>query len=139
MYLFSGLCLVTVIYVLFKFYYKPYSKNFKVKKSSKKNEEDYFKQQILKSHPDFIRLYAEFKKDQEDKRKKGYYSASMISEGGYMTKIYGQYVFVYDEYFENCFYQEIESKYNELKNNQVEFDRILKLIPQQGNYSHENS
>jgi|GEM_PF-3205514 len=139
MYFFSGFCLVTLIYVLFKFYYKPYSKNFIAKKSSKKNEEEYFKQQILKSHPDFIRLYAGFKKDQEDKRKKGYYSASMISEGGYMTKIYGQYVFVYDEYFENCFYQEIDLRYNELKNNPVEFERILKLIPQQGNYSHENS
>jgi len=137
MYLFTSLCIVSLIYVLFRFFYKPYYENYKAKKSLKKKEEELFKQQLLDCHPEFIDMYSEFKRDQEEKRKSGYYSEFMISEGGYSTKIYGKYIFVYDQYFEDCFYKKFESKYNEIVNNPRELKKVLELIPQRGNTLNE--
>ena len=126
----TGLCLIVLFFLIFKLLYKPYSKNLKAKKLQKQQKEEHFKQQLLNYHPGFNNLYSEFKLDQEEKREKGYNSDLMISEGGYVSKIYGQSIFVYDEYFENCFHKKFETKYNELINNPDELEKVMKLIPQ---------
>jgi len=123
-------CVFTVIYVIFKFLYIPYSREYKLKKNQKKIEEDLLKQQLMKCHPEFINMYTEFKLDQKEKRISGYYSDLMISEGGYVTNIYGKSIFVYDQYFEDCFYKKLETKYNELINDPHELEKVLKLNSQ---------
>jgi len=128
--LLTGLCLITLFFLIYKLLYKPYSKKLQAKKSQKKQKEEYFKQQLLNYHPDFINLYSEFKLDQELKRKNGYNSDLMISEGGYITKIYGESLFVYDEYFEKYFKAQFDAKYCELINNPHELKKVKELIPQ---------
>ena len=128
--LLMGLSIISLIYLFYKLLYTPYSKKTQAKKVKIKQEEEYFKQQLMNYHPWFINLYSEFKKDQEEKRKKGYNSDLMISEGGYISKIYGESFFIYDEYFENCFKEQFDKKYSELVNNPVELEKVMKLIPQ---------
>jgi len=120
-----------IIFLILKFFYKPYLKNNKAKKSNKKEKEEHFKYQLLNYHPDFIHIYREFKKDQEEKRKNGYSSDLLISDGGYITNVYGKSVFVYDQYFENCFYEQFETKYVELVNNPFEMEKVQEMIPKQ--------
>src|ERR1035437_8153857 len=128
MFLFICLCVVTLVYFLYRIFYKPYSEKEKVKKIRIKNEEDYFKQRLLKYHPEFNIMLLDFKKDKEVKRKNGYHSDKMKSEGGYVTQLYGKYVFVYDEYFEKCFNEKFELKYSELINNPFELNKIKEII-----------
>jgi hypothetical protein len=128
--LLTGFCFIILIYLIFKFLYKPYSKNLQAKKLQKKLHEERFKQQLLNYHPWFIDLYHKFKLDQEEKRKTGFYSELMISEGGYITKIYGESLFVYDEYFEKYFKAQFDAKYCELINNPHELKKVKELIPQ---------
>ena len=128
MFLFSSLCVVALVYILYRLLYKPYSENEKAKKLRIKKEEDHFKQRLLKYHPEFNKMFLDFKEDQDVKRKKDYHSDKMKSEGGYVTQLYGKYVFVYDEYFEKCFYEEFDLKYNELINNPFELKKVKELI-----------
>jgi len=125
-----GLCFIALFFLIFKLLFKPYSKNLQAKKLQKKQKEEHFKQQLLNYHPGFNDLYTKFKLDQEEKRIKGYNSDLMISEGGYISKIYGKSIFVYDEYFENCFYKKFDTKYKELINNPEELEKVMELIPQ---------
>jgi len=119
-----------IIFAFLKLFYRSFLKNYKTKKSIKKKEEEHFKHQLLNYHPEFIHLYREFKMDQEEKRRSGYSSNLMISDGGYMTNIYGKSAFVYDQYFENSFYQQFEAKYDELVNNPFELEKVQEMIPQ---------
>jgi hypothetical protein len=108
----------------------PYLKHLKTKKSIKKKKEEQFKHNLLNFHPEFIDMYREFKKDQEEKRKNGYSSDLLISDGGYITDIYGKSIFVYDQYFENSFYQQFNKKYDELVKNPRELEKVREMIPQ---------
>jgi len=135
--LLTGLGFVALIYLFFKFIYKPYSKKLQAKKLQKKQEDEYLKQQLLNYDPGFVNLYSEFKLDQEEKRKNGYNSDLMISEGGYITKIYGKSIFVYDEYFEKCFYKQFEAKYRELTKNPDKFEKVMELIPRRVHHTND--
>ena len=126
-----------IIFLFIKFFYMPYSKTYKANKSMKKKEEEHFKKQLLNCHPEFIHMYKEFKLDQEEKRKKGYSSELMISEGGYIANIYGNSIFVYDKYFENCFIKQFETKYKELVSNPFEFEKVQEMIFQPIHSSNE--
>ena len=130
------ICFGIVIYLFYNFFYKTISVNVKVKKDIKKKEEEKIKGRLFGTLPEFINMYEEFKLDQEEKRKNGYHSDSMISEGGYTTKIYGKYIFVYDEYFEKCFQQKIESRFNELIKNPDELKKVLELVQENGQLSN---
>jgi hypothetical protein len=130
MFLFSCLCVVTLVYLVYRLFYKPYSENDKAKKLIIKKEEDHFKQRLLKYHPEFNKMFLDFKEDQDVMRKNDYYSDKMKSEGGYVTQLYGKYVFVYDEYFEKCFNEEFELKYSELINNPHELKKVKEMIPE---------
>ena len=129
------ICFGIIIYLFYKLFYKSFSVNVKAKKILKKKEEDKIKRRLFHCHPEFIKMYDEFKLDQDDKRKNGYYSDLMISDGGYTTKIYGKFVFVYDEYFEKCFLKQIDCKYNEIKNKPQELKKVLELIHENGQLS----
>jgi hypothetical protein len=118
--------------LFYELVYKSHSKKFKEKKIQKKKEEDKIKRRLFHCHPEFIRMYDEFKLDQDEKRKSGYYSGLMISDGGYTTKIYGKFVFVYDEYYEKCFLKQIDNKYKEIKNKPQELKKVLELIHENG-------
>ena len=133
--LFIFICLGIIIYLFYKLFYKSISENVKAKKILKQKEEDKLKRRLFHCHPEFIRMYEEFKSDQDEKRKSGFHSDLMISDGGYTTKIYGKYVFVYDEYFEKCFIKQIDSKYNEIKNKPQELKKVLELIHENGQLS----
>jgi len=113
----------TILYVLFKFFYIPFSKKNELKKNKIKEKEDLLKHHLMNCNPEFIDMCNEFNHDQKEKIKSGYHSDLMISEGGYMTNIYGKYIYVYDQYFENCFYKKLETKYNEIKNNPIELEK----------------
>jgi len=128
MFLFSCLCVVTLVYLLYRIFYKPYSEKEKKMRLRIKNEEDLFKQRLLKYHPEFNRMFLDFKEDQDVKRKNDYHSDKMKSEGGYVTEFYGKYVFVYDEYFETCFNEKFDLKYRELINNPQELIKIKEII-----------
>ena len=128
MFLFSSLCVVTLVYLLYRIFYKPYSEKEKTKKLRIKKEEDHFKQRLLKYHPEFNKMFLDFKEDQDVKRKNDYRSDKMKSEGGYVTQFYGKYVFVYDEYFEKCFNEEFELKYCELINNPLELKKVKETL-----------
>ena len=130
MFLFSSLCVVALVYLLYRFFYKPYSEKVKAKKLKVKKEEDHFKQRLLNYHPEFNKMFLDFKEDQDVKRKNDYRSDKMKSEGGYVTQLYGKYVFVYDEYFEKCFNEEFELKYSELINNPPELKKVKDMIPE---------
>lgn len=122
--------IVLIIFVSLKLFYLPYKKHYKAKKSNKKKAEEQFKQNLLNFHPEFISMYREFKQDQEEKRRKGFASDLLISDGGYIANIYGKSIFVYDEYFENSFHQQFNIKYDELIKNPYELEKVREKIPQ---------
>jgi hypothetical protein len=129
------ICIGIILYLFYELFYKTLSKKVKEKKILKKKEEENIKRRLFHCHPEFIRMYDEFKLDQEEKRKSGYYSDLMISDGGYTTKIYGKFVFIYDEYFEKCFLKQIDTKYKEIKNKPQELKKVLELIHENGQLS----
>ena len=126
------ICFVIILYLFYDFFYKSFSEKIKERKILKKKEENKIKRRLFYCHPEFIRMFEEFKLDQDDKRKSGFHSDLMISDGGYTTKIYGKNVFVYDMYFEKCFLKKIDSKYNEIKNKPQELKKVLELIHENG-------
>jgi hypothetical protein len=126
------ICFGIILYLFYELFYKSFSEKVKERKILKKNEEDKIKRRLFHCHPEFIRMYDEFKLDQDEKRKSGYHSDLMIGDSGYTTKIYGKYVFVYDQYFEKCFKKQIDSKYSEIKNNPKELKKVLELIHENG-------
>jgi hypothetical protein len=128
MFLFSSLCVITLVYLLYRIFYKPFSEKEKIKKERIKRDEDHFKRHLIKYHPEFTKMFMDFKEDQDVKRKRDYHCDQMKSEGGYVTQFYGKYVFVYDEYFEKCFNNEFDLKYNELINNPLELKKIKEII-----------
>jgi len=77
-------------------------------------------------------MFDEFKLDQDEKRKTGYYSDLMISDIGFIAKIYGKYVFVHDEYFEKCFLRQIDCRFKELTNKPQKLKKVLELIHENG-------
>lgn len=126
------ICIGIILYLFYELFYKTLSEKVKEKKILKKKEEDKLKRRLFHCHPEFIRMYDEFRLDQDEKRKSCFHSELMISDGGYTTKIYGKYVYIYDQYFEKCFLKQIDSKYNDIKNKPQELKKVLELIHENG-------
>jgi len=126
------ICIGIFLYLFYNFFLKSLSIKVKEKRILKKKEEDNLKRRLFHCHPEFIRMFDEFKLDQDEKRKTGYYSDLMISDIGFIAKIYGKYVFVHDEYFEKCFLRQIDCRFKELTNKPQKLKKVLELIHENG-------